>query len=345
MADYRPVMQLRNGAALGELTQAESLSWAFALNRAPQVTCSIPVSHETATAEWLTPGTTEMKLWRDGSVLPAVFALTGRSISVGDDAPMVELTFQGIESYMQDALVYWQVAAYSGTTLPWTWTNTWQARAGAAYGITQGTTTGSATTQTRTIEQDESLLEAIITLAETQGGFDFAINASRELELWYPQRGASNDLILEWGTNVIGFEYEENAGPGDIITDARVTPGAGGTAQTATDATAQATYGRREASVVATGEALDVSTTYLTTQAEQAVAERAQPLIVPEVTIDPTHSSVQWGSYWLGDTVNFRAELGDLLSVNDDYRIVQIRGSRDDNGVETITLDLNPVAS
>lgn len=344
MPDYRPVMQLRNGAALGELTQAESLSWDFLLNRAPQVTCSVPVSHETATSEWLTPGTTEMVLRRDGEALPAVFALTGRSVTVDSDAPSVDLTFQGIESYLQDALVYAQVAAYSGTTLPWTWINTFQGRTGAGYGIVQGTTTGAATSQTRTIEQDESVLEAIIALAESQGGFDFAINASRELDLWYAQRGSSNGLILEWGTNVVGFTYEENAGPGDIITDVRVTAGAGGTAQTATNSTAQTTYGRREASVVATGEALDVSTTYMSTQAAQIVAERAQPLIIPEVTIDPTHPACEWGTYWLGDTVNFRAQLGNLITVNDDYRIVGIHGSVDENGTESITLDLNPVA-
>lgn len=343
MATWTMVPQVRNGVALGELVQVNERSFHFLLNRASTIEASIPVSSPTARRDWLTPGQTELKVYRDSTPLETVFACTSAHLDTDADAPAIQLGFQGIFSYLQDATVYGSTTAYSGTTLPWSFVNTFQGRAGGNYGIVSGVTTGSATSQTRTIEQDEAVSEAIIALAEYQSGFDFAIDTNRALNLWYPKRGSDTGLVLEWGTNVRTFGYDEEAGPGTVVSDARVTGGVGGSIVSATNAATQATYGRREVTRIAAGEALAVTDAYLQTEANTIVAEYAAPLVIPNVVLDQNHPSVAWGLWWLGDIVTFRAQLGQWTDINAKYRIVAVHVTLDDNDNETISFDLNLV--
>lgn len=345
MAAWSFIPQTRAGAALGELIQLQDRRLSFQLNRACAISASLSVNHDTARRDWLTPGVTELMVYRDGEALETVFALNAATLTAEGDVPRIDLAWGGIFGYLQDALVLGQVSPYSSTTLPWTWINTYQARTGAVSAITQGTTHGSATSQSRTIQQDEGLAEAIIALAEYQSGFDFRINPSRQLELWYPERGDDNGLVLEWGVNVRSFSYDEDAGPGTIVSDSRVRGGMDdGAVEVGANTTSRTLYGRREASIVAAGE-IDVSGAYLLTVATNVVAERGAPLIIPNVRIDSTHPSVAWGSYWLGDTVTFRARIAGFVEIDTQYRIVGINVDLDDNDNETITLDLNRVES
>lgn len=341
MAAWAFIPQVRNGAAHGELTQLADRRLSFRLNRACSISASLSVNHATARREWITPGVSELKVYRDGVALETVFACHAAALDARGDAPRLDIAWGGIFSYLQDALVYGQVAAYSSATLPWTWINTFQARAGAASAITQGNTTGTATTQSRTMQQDESLAESIIALAEYQSGFDFRINTNRQVDLWYPRRGSTTALVLEWGVNVRHFAYEEDAGPGTIVSDSRVRGGMDdGAVEAGSNATSQLTYGRREAAIIAAGE-IDVTGAYLATIATNVVSERGAPLIIPSVRLDATHPSVAWGSYWLGDIITFRAQIAGFVDIDATYRIVGIQVDLDENDNETITLDLN----
>ena len=50
-----------------------------------------------------------------------------------------------------------------------------------------------------------------------------------------------------------------------------------------------------------------------------------------------------WGSYWLGDTIRFRAAVGSYTTIDSTYRIVAIHVEIDENDNESVTLDLNKV--
>lgn len=345
MARWNLVLQARNGDALTELPGARSMRFSFYLNRPAMASCTLPMTSREATRDNIVPGAREMIAYRNGSPVETVFALTNATVSADRDNMELQLEFAGIMCYLQDALVYGRAAAYTGTSIPWTWINTFQTRTGAAYGITQGTQNGSTTSRSRTIQQDAGLLDEIINLSESSPGFDFNIDTDRAYNEWHTQRGADNGLALEYGSNVVAFDYEENGGPGEIVTDLRVVgPSGSGNVKTATSSTAQTTYGRREASVayLSDVEVAAVTDSQLQKFADAAILERKQPLITPSVTLLQDHLSTAWGSYWLGDTVALRAKLGNYLAIDASYRIVAIHVDLDDSMNESIRLELNP---
>ena len=343
--------QSRNGAGNGTyLTRLQDRRASFYLNRPPTLSGVLSAESGNATLLGVRPGIDEALLLRDGEPLESVFACTSNAITADRDETRVAIEWQGIASYLADAIVLGQATPYSSTTLPWTWVNTFQTRTGGSvYGITQGTTTGSPGTRQATVESDTGLLDKIIELSESSTGFDWNIGTDRKLNLWYPTRGSSNGLTFEYGVNVAAYSYTEDAGPGEIVTDLRVIGPPGTAVGTATNATAQATYGRREASTTffADFEAASVSNSQITAHADRIIAERIRPIIVPELTLRTTsgtgHASVPWGTYWLGDTIRFKAAVGTFGVIDASYRIVAIHVEWDENDNETISVEVNAV--
>lgn len=340
---YQLVIQERNGAQLVELTNAINRRFSFYLNRASEFSCQLPMLAQEANRANITPGTRELVAYRDSTPLETVFALTRANVSADTDEQRIELGFDGIACYLSDALVYGRKAAYTGTTIPWDWINTFQTRTGGSYGITQGTQTGTPASRTRIIEQDANILDEIITLSETGTGFDFAIDTNRAYNEWHTNRGTDNNIKLQYGTNVSAFEYDESTAPGELVTDIRAYgPGTSGAARTASDTTARTLYGRREASIQMMNETEAAVTTNAQLQAfADAALDRSAPLIIPQVELVSKHPSIPFGSYWLGDTVAFQARIADYVNIDQKYRIVGIHIDLDDEDNETIKLDLN----
>jgi len=241
--------------------------------------------------------------------------------------------------------VYARTNAYTGSAIPWAWINAFQARTGGSYGFTQGTQSGSPVSRTRTIEQDAAILDEIIGLSETGAGFDFNIDTQREYNEWHTQRGTATGVVLQYGVNVRTFDYEASTAPGEIVTDVRVYgPANSGNPRTASDALARGLYGRREASLtyMSESEAATVTAGQLQSFADASLG-RSAPLIVPQVELVAEHPSIEFGSYWLGDTITFQARLGDFVNIDAQYRIVAVHVELDANDNETIKLDLNAV--
>jgi hypothetical protein len=345
--------QTRNGGGNGTyLNRLQDRRASFYLNRPPTFSGSLSADSGNAVSLGVRPGIDECLVLRDGVPLESVFACTQNRIAAGVNETRVEVEWQGIASYLADGVVLGQATPYSSTTLPWTWINSFQSRTGGSvYALTAGTTSGAAPTRQATVEADAGLLDKIIELSESSTGFDWNIDTNRALNLWYPTRGVSNGLVFEYGVNVTDYSYTEDAGPGEIVTDLRVIgpPGGGGVAgvATATNATAQATYGRREASAsfFADFEAASVTQSQLQAHADRIIAERIRPIIIPSLTLRTSsgvgHTSVPWGSYWLGDTVRFRAVVGAFGVIDASYRIVAIHVSWDENDNETIAIEVN----
>ena len=285
-----------------------------------------------------------MKIYRDGAAVETVFQLTSAQVSASTDTMTLDLVWHGIASYLQDAVVFDQSTAYSGTTLPWTWINTFQTRTGGSgYGLTQGAVMGTAPTRQKTITQYAGVLDSIIDLAESGAGFDWAVDANRAYREWHAERGSVTTIVLEYGVNVESFSYTESTAPGEIVTDVYVQGPPGSQEVTASDTTARTTYGRREASLTffADFEATTVTNGQIQKHADEAIRERIAPIIIPQVRLVKSHASIPWGSYWLGDTVTFRATVGAYDSINTAYRIVQIDVELDENNNEIVTLGLN----
>ena len=335
--------QDRNGDEYSGIYSASGRRFELLLNRPSTASFQLDLDDPDTTRAMLAPGEKEFTVRRNGESVETVFALAGGGVSVRGDQPTLVVGGLGIVSYLQDALVYGQTATFTGTSLPWTWINTFQSRTGGAYGITQGPVEGTAPTRYKTVQQDAELLQQIIDLSQSGAGFDFAIDPLRRYREWHNGRGTDNGLVLEWGVNVDGFDYEENAGPGQIVSDVRVVGPDGMAPRTATDATAQSLYGRREASLsyMSDLEGVTVTNQQLQAYADAAIDDFAAPLIIPNVTLKHDHPSVEWGKYALGDTVTFRAEIGEYTRINARYRIVGILVSVDDEERETIDLVLN----
>lgn len=338
--------QSANGDPVAYLSTLTNRRASFYLNRPPVFSGSINADSGTAADLGLRPGQDEALVIRDGAPQESVFVLTTAEPFADADETRVELSWEGIGSYLADALVYGRRSAYSGTTLPWTWINAYQSRTSGDRGITQGTQTGTPASRSRLLESDGTLLDEIIGLSESGDGFDWAINPAREYVEWHTERGADNGLTLTHGVNVTAYSYTRSAAPGEIVSDLRVQgPPGSGAPGTASDATSRSTYGRREASVgyLSELENVTVSTSQLAAYATKQIADRAAPLIVPQLTIDTTHPSVAWGSYWLGDTVRFVADVGVYDRIDAQHRIVAIHADIDENDNEQVTIELNAV--
>ena len=340
--------QSRASGGITLLTQLQDRRFSFYLNRPCEASGTISADAGANIDLGLRPGIDEATVLYDGVPQETVFSCTGVDVTSSGNDTRVAVRWQGIMCYLSDAIVLGRRSAYSGTTVPWTWLNTFQTRTGASvYAITQGTQTGTPPTRSRLIEQDATLLDEIINLSETSDGFDFNIDAARKYNEWHTQRGSSIGLTLEYGVNVVAYSYAENAGPGEIVTDVRVVGPAGASGATATDAAAQTTYGRREASLpyMTELENATVTDSQLQNYADAAIVQRAAPLIIPNVTLRKNHPSVEWGNYWLGDTIRFKAAVGAFTSIDAEYRLVAIHADVDADENTTVTLDLNKAAS
>lgn len=347
MAQYQFITQERNGAAIADIgPDLSNRRMLFQLGQPGVVSASMNVlrsrARRDATGGLLT-GNHEMIVYRDGTPLETVFALTKTDVAGDYDSVTLNLEWQGIASYLMDALVFPQATQYSSTTLPWTWINTFQTRTGGDYGITQGSVSGTPPTRKKTISSETTLFEAITDLSTSGDGFDWAINSSRALLEWHSQRGSDNGLVLEPGVNVAAWSYTENTGPGELVTDVYVNGPPGSQQVTASDSTARGVYGRREAalSFFADFEDSTVTTGQIQSHADSAIAARIAPIIIPQIQLVKDHPSVEWGSYWLGDVVTFRVRAGGYDFINALYRIVQIDVALDENNNETVTLGVN----
>lgn len=349
MARWEVQTRTRNGGGITYLSRLQERRASFYLNRPPTLSGSLSAQSGNATSLGVRPGIDEALLLRDGEPLESVFVCTSNAISASADDTRVTIEWQGIASYLADAVVLGQGSPYGSTTLAWDWIEAFQARTGGSYGITEGTATGTPVARQMTVDQDATLLDKIIELSESGAGFDWTIGPDRAYREWHTERGSDNGLRLVYGDNVKSYSYTEAAGPGEIVTDLRVIGPPGTDVATATSSTAQATYGRREASTTffSDFEASGVTDSQLEAHAVRIIADRIKPIIVPSLTIRTQdgegHSSIPWGSYWLGDTVRFSATVGAFGEIDASYRIVAIHIDISENDNEAISIEVNAV--
>lgn len=346
MAQWQFITQERNGAEIADVLGLTQRKLLFQEGQSGLISASISVNDTKArrdAAGGLAPGQHELKVYRDGEAIETVFQLSDMSASGSENSMRLGFEWSGIASYLQDALVLPSASIYSGTQLPYDWIAAFQARTGGDYGITQGAVQGTAPNRQKMVTAETSLFAAINELADTGDGFSWAIDTNRAYREWHSTRGSDNGIVLEPTTNVKSWSYSESAKPGELVSDLLVNGPPGTQQVSASDATARGLYGRREAAVTmfSDAEASTVTSGQLQASADAGIFSRVTPMIIPQITIDATHKSIPWGSYWLGDIVTFRVRIGNYDWINQPYRIVQIEVTLDDNDNERITLGVN----
>lgn len=345
MADWRFVSQryLTTGAVepLGEITDLAGVSMSFYLNRPGTFQASLRIESEQADPFFIEAGTRELVLYRDGELIDEGFRISTVAAASDANTTRLSLTGDGFGSYLQDMLV-WAGGGFTSTgqaQAAWDWINTAQTRTGGGFGITQGTVPSTDTSRTMSITDDTELLEAVIRLAERDGGFDFHVDAGRVFQTYYPSRGRSNGVVFDSDANVISWGVTEEAGPGTIVNNVRIRGGVGSSVQSAANTSSRATYGRREASIQYSGVISDSTT--LSNYADRVVADRGEPVSVPTLEVDTDHAASPWGSFWIGDTVIVRLRAGSMVNLDGSYRIVAIHVNLDDAGNETVRVEVN----
>lgn len=347
MAQYQWITQKRAGAQIADVTGLTARRVMFQEKQPPIASASLRVEDLRARRDDLggfTEGEHELKIIRDNVPLETVFQLTDAKVAGTANAMRLDFEWQGIASYLQDALVLPQAAAFSGQALPWGWINAYQGRAGgSAYAITQGPVQGYPPNRQKLVQKEQSVFDAINDLATTADGFDWAIDDQRRYREWHSQRGRDTGIVLEPGVNVLDWGYSSSTAPGKIVSDLTVSGPPGSQSVSVNDPVARARYGRREAAVTLFGDAEASGNVQgqIQARATSGIAAYVAPVVVPTIKLRAGHPSIPWGSYWLGDIVVFRVRVGNYDFINQPYRIVQIELQIDAAENETITLGVN----
>lgn len=214
--------------------------------------------------------------------------------------------------------------------------NTVEGRTNGDYGITAGVGATTGITRTRNFKVGQSVGKEIDDMSKVANGFDWRISPAMALDIYYPNRGANNGQVLEYGRSVQAFTRNRN--PSDFANDDLVT----GSQSTAAVAVASATVatdpmGRWDS----TFSFPDIS--------EQATLNDRSAFLVAETSkLYPKYNVTLSQGFWkgpshigLGDTVRLFVRFG---RINDDImmRVFEITVTPDADGDEQVSMGLYP---
>jgi hypothetical protein len=325
---YQFVAVRPSGAGVAELTEARARRVSFALDDAATATFTIPGRHpQAALVDELE---TDLVVARNGS---AIFL--GR-VNASDDqigADAHDVTFSAVDYRgMLDRRMIWP-----GSRKAFTATDQGLI-VKALVDDTQrlGTlrlTFGNMATgvlRDRTYDDGQTIGELIGNLGRCIGGFEWDVSPTRQLRIFYPQRGNPVPWVLEYGANVT--DVRRTVQSSDFANAIRYS-GADTIAAT-TRTVAPGIEGRFERQF---GDP-DI-------KLAPTLAQNADAKIVETSTIVPSYDvTLLPGAYdlaraWLGDTVRLLVRSG-RLDVDTSYRITGVDVELDDEGVETVGLTL-----
>ena len=173
-------------------------------------TASFAVDGRSEQAAGIVELASDLVLWRDGQML-----FRGRVGATSDDVgpsahemQVHAVDYRGLLDrrivYDDDLRSFHQVDA---ETIAWQLIANTQAKPGGELGITRhGTSTGVL--RDRTYEPGKPVGEAIQQLSELDDGFDWDITPEMRFRVWYPSRGVSSPLVLEYGGTVATVSRE-----------------------------------------------------------------------------------------------------------------------------------------
>lgn len=237
------------------------------------------------------------------------------------------LSFRGVDQ----ANIAWQIIQDAQTGQP-----------GGNLGITRGAAAPTGVLRDRDYEVSKPIGEAITQLGQVVNGFEWEINALRQFNLFYPQRGRATGITIAYGKEVTGFtrnvtsSHFANAvrmnGSPDYTKPVEIALGS-----------FDANVGRWDA------QRSDANLVLQTTVNERAQFELTTGSALSDA-FNLTMTPGWWdpAQVWLGDTIRLIIQTG-RLAVDTTRRVVAVDITLDDDGGETVrlsvgdTIDVLPV--
>lgn len=321
------------GENIGSLQAATSRSLSFALDGAATAAFTMPGNHpETAQVVDLA---TDLRASRNG--VPLFWGRVGGSTDTLS-ADVITSAFTAIDYRgMLARRLLW-----SGVTRSWRGVDqadiAWQMIAdtqglpGGNLGITRGSAAATGTVRDRDYDAGKNLGEALDQLGETQGGYEWEIDALRRFNLYYPTRGRNPGAVLAYGRDIV--EMQRSLTQSSFANAVRFN----GSATTAADELTVTTWdpelGRWDA------QASDPNLVL-----QDTVDQRAAYELASSSTLSPAFNVTLAEGAWdptligVGDTVQLIVQAG-RLNVNTFRRVIQIDIALSDDGAEKVVLSV-----
>ena len=279
----------------------------------------------------------EVWLYRDG-----ILIFQGPVVAGDISDTIVSLSCFDASFYMNYMLVTtdesW--AAVDQFTIAAQVVDDWQALTYGNYGVDTSAISTSGQVRTFAIPGATEFVvvsDVIQNIADADNGFDYYINADRELTLAYPQRGSdlSTTVFLERGIKSPNIRF--SVAPRLVASEAYLTGTASGeTALTAlkSNTTLRATFGRSGfgASVDNVSEQA-----MLDDLAQKTVDVRAVPFFQPGPGLIPV-AGAQYADFGPGDTVTYAYDAG-LGLQSGSYRVLRRMLELGDDGTESMSVE------
>jgi len=344
-----PVSQFVLGPASGghdvSVTQARSRTVTFRL--ADSSEAGFQIDADTAAGRYVQELSTDLHYIRNGRILYR--GRIGPTADDGDDKSKDTLDVKTADYkellkrrrlYTGDIITFTQNGQ---DNIAWVLLNNTQVRPGGNLGISKGVGFGGDNQwyRDRTYVLGDSIGDLLQQLSEVDNGFDWSIDpvdaSSLKLNLWHPFRGTDRGVVLEYGGLIRAYHRETDPGAYAnqirITGDTAVLPAAGVTRVAADIAT-------RPEGIWDGVYGTDIQTA--TTLNDRADWQLANAQLVP-VTYSLTFKVNGWGGpdhVWLGDTVETVIKSG-RLNVDAKYRVFEIAITLDENGNETVVIQVN----
>jgi hypothetical protein len=283
----------------------------------------------------------DLWIYRDGDLV-----FRGRIIGAED---FIDSTGHLTEFLAVDYRAMLTVAAKIEPTVPtfsavdqsqivWQLIQAWQALDGGDWGITEGLGSTSGTTRDEDdITAFSPIGEVIERLLRRDGGGEWEISPTLELNRWWPTRGTVTGTVLDLNgvLSSVGRSLPEFGNAAGANGDTTTSPVVSEDSDVATDE-------RGRWTVAQSFPALSSQTT---------VAAKAAWLLdqafTVEAAVTATFSPRRWDGpahVWIGDTIELRVASG-RLAVAGDRRVVEMSAVCGDDGTESITAGLVGVSA
>jgi hypothetical protein len=325
-------------APTGEVVRATSRKWARRLDRPD--TFAMTINGRTDVAGTIGDLSTDIWLRRGGSLLGRTrITVPGHKLSgtkhvmTIQSADYTSLLDRRLLAAGDAALDH---VAVDQAQIAWLLIQATQGRTGGALGITAGTvgfTAGAGSTgvvRERHYSPGDSVGKLITQLSAVDDGFNWLIDGDLKLQVYYPSKGSSNGVILDYGGLVTALDIAGNAGGFsnvDYVEGAQgLTPIYQATAGIGSDA-----RGRWEDSF-----------TYSTVKEQTTLQEKADGLLVERSRPPRVYKCRLRAGAWggpstldIGDTVRVVARSG-ALDISPVCRVMELGVSIADGGEEEV---------
>ena len=323
------------GAAPGgvperELTAAFGRTVTWRVDAAATAQFSIDGRHDEAAA--FVERESDLWIWRDGVLLFRGRIVPPLADTVTEDEHRVEAVAVSYRGMLANRIAGAAGRVFTGVDqgqIAWTLIDESQALTNGDWGITEGVGATSGTLRDRTYAPGKSLLDALTELGRVDGGFEWDVNPDLELDRWYPRRGSTVPVVLDWGGMLARVQRRSATWANSVL-----SVGAQGTTPEVAESASIATdpAGR--------WEMFDGDGSTIVQQS--TLADRAQWAVDQVSTIRSTWS-VEWApgrwsgpdEIWIGDTATLAVRSG-RLDVAGPARLVELTAVPGEDGSEKI---------